>query len=260
MSFKLKDRIQSYKDAADHKLMNRLPTIISVNGRAFQKSTSLLDKPFCDEFSTCMISTMSYLCNQIDGVCFAYHFNDEIILVLRNDQSFDTQAWCDNKIQKIASLTSSISTLYFNQLVSATELNILNDAVFYTQVFSTPSIQEAINTIIFKQQSNFYSSVNYACFYELLNKYNEGSIKEMMQGLSIDEKKDLLSEECQIEFNNYPSIFRKGAASYKVPKIVDGKIKQKWAVNKDVPVFSKDVNFLTNIFKQGADIIRQDSF
>lgn len=256
MSFKLKDRINSYKDLCDYKLMARVPLIISINGRAFHKATSLLDKPFSEEFAATMLSTMNYLCHEIDGVLFAYHFNDEIVLVLRNDQSMETQAWCDNKIQKITSLSAAMATLHFNQLANATDLSTPGDNIFYSQCFSVPTIQEAINTIIFKQQANFYTCINYACFYELLKLHKDSTIKEMMKDLSADEKKDLLAEECDIDFSNYPSVFRKGAAAYKVPKIIDGKLKNRWVINKDVPIFSKENSLLSNVFNTGHDVIR----
>lgn len=256
----LKERLQNYKDLNDVKLMARLPIIVVINGRSFNKLTSLLDKPFCHDFSESMISTMDYLCKQIDGVVFGYYHNDEICLIIRNDQTPDTQPWCDNKLQKINSLTSSMATLKFNQAASANQLNLLNDAIFYSTVFTVPNISEAINTLIFKQQANFYISVQHACLYELLNKYNQNSIKEMLKDLTLDEKKDLLSDECDINFHDYSSVFKKGAACYKVPKIIDGNLKSKWQINKEIPTFSKDQNFLNNIIKTGTDIIRKDVF
>lgn len=253
---KLKDRISSYKEISDHKLISRLPLILTINGRSFHKTTSLLEKPFCVEFSTCMISTMNYLCTNIDGVVFAYFQNDEITIILKNDQSQDTQAWCDNKIQKIVSLASSMATFHFNEIASAIELNTLNDRIFYSNCFVVPNISEAINVLILKQQSNFYMSVHNACFYELLKNYNEKEISEKLSGLSIDEKKDLLIEDCNVDFSTYPVEFRKGIAMYKSPKIIDGKLKVKWIINKDCPVFSKEQSFVEQILNTGQDIIR----
>ena len=261
MSQKLKDRIDSYREASDHKILNRLPLIICVNGRAFSKLTSLIEKPYCTKFAEGMLSATLKLCMEIEGALFAYQHNDEIVIIARNDQSLETEAWYDNKIQKICSVTASIATTHFKNYMGSSDLNLLGDPIFTSQVFAVPNIAEAINTIVFKQQQNFHTSIQFACFYELLKKHDRNTIKEMLSGLSVDEKIDLLGQECDIDFNQYPHSFRRGAACYKVPKIVEGgTVKNKWVINPELPIFTKDQSFLSNIFKNGIDIFRKDSF
>lgn len=258
---KLKDRIESYQAATDYKLLNKVPIIIVINGRSFAKATQLLDKPYCPKFSECMLSTMIRLCADVEGAIFAYQHNDEIVLVARNDQSNETNAWYDNKIQKICSITAAIATLHFNERASALQLNVSGSPVFTSQVFVVPTIAEATNTFVYKQQQNFHTSIQSACLYNLLNKYDKNAIKEMLTGLSIDEKIDLLNQECGIDFNEYAPVFRRGAACYKSPKVVDGVMKNKWYLNSELPIFTRDQSFLTNIFKNnGIDIFREESF
>ena len=259
-NLKLKDRINSYQEQSEFKLLNKLPIIIIVNGKSFSKTTSLLDNPYSQSFAECMMATALKLCSEVEGAFFAYHHNDEIVLVSRNDQSQDTIPWCDNKVQKISSIVSSIATLQFNNSVNNSNLNILGEAYFSTKIFSVPNIPEAINTIIYKQQQNFYTSIQLACFYELLKIYDKPYIKEITQGLSFDEKIDLLQQECNVDFNEYPIAFRRGVACYKVPQVMGDIMKNKWAINADLPIFTKDQSFLGNIFKHGTDIFRQGSF
>jgi len=255
-SIKLKDRIDNYINSSDYHLLNRVPVIININGRSFHKVTSLLDKPYCSKFSDSMLSTMVKLCMDIEGAVFAYQHNDNIAIVVRNDQTNETLPWYDNRIQKICSITSSIATQHFNMFANNVELNLLGDVLFTSQVFCVPNMQEAINTMIYNQQHNFHVTIQLSCFYELLKKYDKNTIKEMMSDLTVDEKIDLLHQECGIDFNNYPQSFRRGAACYKAPKIIDGTIKNKWIVNAELPIFTKDQSFLTNIFKMGSDIFR----
>ena len=260
MSNKLKDRIDAYQASADTRLLPRVPIVIAVNGRSFSKLTSLLDKPYCPKFAECILNTMLRLCTDIEGALFAYQHNDEIIIIARNDQGTDTAPWYDNRAQKISSITSSIATLHFNRCATAIELNIMGEAIFSSQVFVVPNIMEAINTLVYKQQYNFQTSIQSACFYELLKKYDKNTIREMLNGLSLDERIDLLQQESQVDFNEYPPSFRRGAACYKVPRVAeDGTMKNKWFINPDLPIFTKDQAFLTNIFKHGADIFRQES-
>ena len=251
----------SYQDATDYKLLSRVPVIISINGRIFNKSTELLDKPYCPKFAECMVSTAIKLCSEIDGALFAFHHNDEIVIAARNDQSPETTPWYDNRLQKICSVTSALATRHFNKCADNMDLNMIGDPIFTSQVFVVPTIAEAINTMIYSQQYNFHTSIQFACVYALLRKYDKNTIKEMLGGLSIDEKIELLNQECSIDFNEYPTPFRRGVACYKIPKINnEGTMKNKWIMNPDLPIFAKDQSFLSNIFKNGADIFRTGSF
>lgn len=254
---KLKDRIDSYQELSNFKLLNRVPIIICINGRSFSKITSLLDKPYCTKFAECMLSTTLKLCSEIEGALFAYQCNDEINIVARNDQTLETNPWYDNKLQKICSVTSSISTLHFHNCTSLKELNLMGEPIFTSQVFAVPNIMEAINTMIYKQQHNFHISIQLSSFYELLKRgYDKNTIKEMLSNLSVDEKIDLLQQECNIDFNQYPLSFRRGAACYKIQKIINDTVKNKWTINSDLPIFTKDQSFLNNIFRMGTDIFR----
>ena len=82
----------------------------------------------------------------------------------------------------------------------------------------------------------------------------------MLLNLSIDEKINLLSQECDIDFNRYPNAFKRGIACYRSQKVMeDGTVKNKWTQNLNIPIFSKDQAFLSNLFKNGFDIFRKES-
>lgn len=249
MGQKLKDRIETYQNSADYKLLNKVPLVICLNGRGFSKLTSLIDKPYCPQFTEAMMASTIKLCAEVEGALFGYQCNDEILIIARNDQNESTEAWYDNKIQKICSITSSIATNSFKNYIQSKDLNLVGDPIFSSQIFVVPNVMEAINSIIYKQQQNFHTSIQFACFYELLKKYDKNSITNMLTGLSIDEKIDLLSQECDIDFNAYSHYFRRGAACYRIPKIIDGAMKNKWSVDVELPIFTKDQSFLNNIFK-----------
>lgn len=260
MSNKLKDRVERYQSVTDYKMLDRVPIVICVNGRGFSKATQLLDKPYCPKFAECILSTMLRLCTDVEGALFAYQHNDEIVLIARNDQTNETTPWYDNKLQKICSVTSSIASVHFNTCASQIKLNVTGDPVFTSQVFTVPTIAEAVNTVIYKQQQNFHTSIQFACLYELIKKYDKNAIKEMMAGLNIDEKMDLLNQESDVNFNDYPASFRRGVAAYRVPVVSGDSMRNKWYLNPEPPIFTKDQSFLSNIFKNGADIFRQESF
>jgi len=254
-NFKLKDRIESYQATSDYKLLPRVPIIIVVNGRSFAKLTQLLDKPFCPKLSECLLSTTLRLCTEIEGTLFAYQHSDEIVLILRNDQHDTTTPWYDNRIQKICSISASLATMHFKDCANQINLDLSGDPVFTSQVFAVPTVGEATNTIVYKQQQNFHTSIQFACVYELIKKHDKNSIKEMLSGLTMDEKIDLLHQECQIDFNQYSISFRRGSMCYRAPKIIDDTMKNRWKTD-DAPIFTKDQSFLSNLFKTGVDIFR----
>jgi tRNA(His) 5'-end guanylyltransferase len=256
-SLTLKDRIESYQKTTNYTLIAKVPIIININGKNFSKLTSLLDKPYDNKFAECIFNTSLRICNEVEGVVFAYQHSDEITLILRNDQNNDTEAWFDNNIQKICSVTSAIATMHFNDCASTIKLNTLGDPIFISQVFPVPTVGEAINTMVYKQQHSFLSSLHQACLYELLKKHDKNTIREMLSGLGADEKIELLKQESNIDFNDYPSAFKRGTAYYKVPKVVDGKMKAKWFLNSELPIFTRDQSFLSNILKNGMDIFRE---
>lgn len=257
MSLKLKDRIISYQNNTDYRILEKLPLIIKINGRNFSKVTSLLNKPYDSKFAEGMTSVLFKLCSEVEGVLFGYYYNDEIIILCQNDQNNETEPWFNNKIQKISSVTASMGTIYFNNYIKHYPLNIIGDPIFSSQIFGVPNIAEAINAIIFYQQQNFHISIQSACFYELLKKYDKNMIREMLSGLNIDEKIDLLNRECEIKFNEYPLSFKRGIACYRIPDIGENGIKSKWVINGDLPIFTKEQSFLTNIVKNnGVDIFR----
>lgn len=258
---KLKDRIDDYRGASEYRLTPRLPIIIVLNGRAFSNLTSLLEKPYDAKLAECFLSTMHRLCVEVEGTIFAYHHNDEIVLLVRNNQTMDTLPWMGNKLQKICSITASIATEHFNSCADAVDLNLIGDPHFSSQVFVVPDDKEAINTMVYCQQRNFHTSIQFACYYEMIKKHDKGTIKEMLSGLSVDEKVDLLQQECGVDFNEYLVAFRRGVACYKVPKLMEGGgMKNKWILNGELPIFTKDQSFLSNILQSGTDIVRKESF
>ncbi len=257
MAITIRDRISSYEEVSNYKLLAKLPVVVHINGRSFSKITSLLDKPFCYKFSECISATMLQLCMEIEGAMFGYQFNDEIIIIVRNDQNIDTIPWYDNRIQKIVSVSASVATLHFSNLSHATDLNLMGDPIFLSNTYTVPSILEAIHVLISKQHQNLQGSIQSASFYELLKKYDKNTIKEMLSGLNMDEKVDLLSQECGVDFNQYPVAFRRGIACYRAPKLVNDVVKNKWVINHELPIFTQDHSFLVNILKNGQDIFRK---
>jgi len=203
---------------------------------------------------------MIKLAQEIDGAVFLYSFNDEIIVISRNDQNNDTGAWYDNNVQKIVSVAASIATLEFNRLAGINDVQLFGAPVFLAKTFVVPNIVEAINVLVAKQQQCFHSALHNATFYELLKKHDSETVRQTLTEKTSAAKAEILFDECNIEFDTYPLPFRRGIATYRVPKLVASEsgeeIKNKLIIDMEIPLFTKEHDFLGNIFRNGRDLIR----
>jgi tRNA(His) 5'-end guanylyltransferase len=255
----LKERIDSYQESTDYKILPKIPVAIVINGRGFSKVTSMLEKPHCNLLSQAFAATALKLCYEIDGAILSYTYNDEIIIILKNDFNVNTTPWYNNKIQKICSASASIATIFFNNYIAPLELNTLGDICFTSQIFCLPNNEEILNTIIYKQSNCYNQSIHNSCFYELLKiNNNKNNVKNMLAGLTNEEKIDLLEESCNISFKDYPHEFKYGYLCYKAPKLQSNYIKYKWQIHEATPIFREDKILINNVISCGYDIFRSE--
>lgn len=259
----LSERQESYKSSYDPDIMRRLPIIINIDGRNFSKLTKNLPKPYSPLLSKVMGDSMLYTITEVQGSVFGFTFGDEISIIIRNDQNFETEPWLNNKIQQIASSASSIFTLAFYKIASALELepNLLGDPIFKTQVWAVPTLVEASNYLIYRQQECYKSALRLASIHEISKKLGQKKAFDLIQGRSVDEKIDILLKYTGINFHEYyPSYFYNGIASYRAPILIENEeetlAKNKWIINSEIPYFLNNKNFLFNILINGKDVIR----
>lgn len=259
----LRERQEEYKKPFDYQITKRMPIIITASGRSFKRFTKNLDKPYCSEFSRAMASTMLYSIMEMQGSVFGYQYNDEITFILRNDQSLDSEPWYQNKIQKLVSITSSMTTLGLYKSISNLNNKILTsgDAIFDCDVLAVPYLSEAVNNLIYKQQLNYKKALSLAVETELIKKFGKRAALKALYKKTSDEKKELLLHHCDIDFEEqYPSAFYRGIAAYKIPTLLqykdENQIRNKWSLNANLPVFVDDKDFLFNILLNGHDIYR----
>lgn len=104
-----------YEQIPKTKLMRRTPVIIRIDGKAFHTFTRGFKRPFDEILIKTMQETTKYLCENIQGCVLGYTQSDEITLVLVDYQRFETSAWFDYEIQKICSISASMTTMAFNK-------------------------------------------------------------------------------------------------------------------------------------------------
>lgn len=246
----LGDRMKEYEQAYNPSIVRRIPVVIRCDGKGFSKWTKKLDKPFDEELNNLMSQTMLAVAAKIEGCEFGYTQSDEITFVLFNDQSNESEPWFGNRLQKMASVVSSMVTAHFNSLTSKdTSL-----AYFDARVFGVPNLQEAINCLIWRQNDATKNSVQSACYYEVAKQIGKKTARKKMHGLNGKQQQELLFTETGINWNNYPTKYKRGTACYRELKILEGIQgefeRRVWTLDENIPVFTQDRNFLYEILSK----------
>ncbi len=256
----LYDRQKSYEEAYDHKIIGRLPIIIKCDIRSGHKVTKQLERPFSEKFQAIMASTMLQTIIEMDGAVFGYYYADQITYILLPGDD----PWYLNKIQKLSSIASSLTSVNFMKLHWADDsLNLDGDVIFDGQVWAVPSLNEVINNIILQQQEAIHSSITLATYSELNKRYEKNDLVKLLQGKKTEEKLELLYSECDVDYESYyPISYKRGICAYKAPKLFRSKdgdtTRNKWVIDMETPIFVLDKNFILNILVNGHDIFREE--
>lgn len=242
------DRIKDfYENRTKQLLMRRTITILRLDGKGFSKFTKGFNKPFDDGFSDDMDETARFLCENIQGAKFGYTQSDEITIVLCDYDNQETSAWFDYNVQKMVSISASIATAKFNQLrarrlsnyasIDFDDLNNMQLAMFDSRVFQVPTLDEMVNTLIFRQQDCTRNSVSMAADALLIGS---------MDGVKNDVKQDRLFKEAGVNWNDYKTKYKRGSVIKKVEVNVGNAIRNRWIVDDETPIFTQDKEYLLN--------------
>ena len=265
MSITIGNRHKLYESAYDYKIIQRLPIIIRVDGRSFHSVTKKLEKPYCPKLMDIMAHTLIETIRQLDGAVFGYQQSDEITFVLKNDKTNETEPWFANRIQKIASVTAAITTYEFNKKFWGmnNRPDLHGQTIFDARVFAVPNISEAINNLIWRQQDCTKNAITNAAQHELGKLLGKKTTYKLLHNKNQKAREELLKEKCGIIFSeHYPDSYKFGIASYRVPLLLesnDGNIvRHKWVLDKNLPTFSMEREFIRGILESGKDIFRAD--
>lgn len=231
---KFGDRMKGYENTFRMKLPKRMPVIIRIDGKAFHTYTKGMEKPFDKDLTYAMWETCKYLAQNIMGCKLAYTQSDEISLLLTNYDKLTTESWFDNNLQKIVSVSSSLATAKFNEIMRE-EYPEKQFALFDARAWVLPK-DEVCNYFLWRQQDatkNSISMVAQANF-----PHNQ------LQGLNGDQMQDKLFLEKGINWNDIPTWQKRGACIKKIYFEKNGAIRNVWDVDLETPIFSQDREYV----------------
>lgn len=233
---------ENYEKPAQTKLIRRTPVAIRIDGKAFHTFTKGFQKPFDSVLIKSMQETTKYLCEHIQGCVFGYTQSDEITLILIDYDKLETCAWFNYEIQKLCSISASMTTMVFNNAFRKQsakwamnyfkphndfyyeQCKIYNDAfnkaIFDARCFNIPK-EEVTNLIYWRQLDATRNSI------QMVGR-TVYSHKELYE-LSCNEIQNKLLTEKNINWNDYPTICKRGSACLKNEE-------GKWFIDTEMPI------------------------
>jgi tRNA(His) guanylyltransferase len=275
----LGNRMKEYENVSRHYLTRRMPALVRLDGKAFHTFTGGMQRPFDPAMTLCMQETARYLCKHVQGCKTAYVQSDEISLLLTDYETHTTDAWFDNNIQKIASVSASMATMVFNRTFRAyvderyglpADIKQMDDeiankltslfnfysckidqAMFDSRVFLLPK-EEVCNYFIWRQQDavrNSIQSVGQANFSQ-----------KQLHGKNCNEIQEMLFQEKGINWNDLPATQKRGACIIKTSGMVTRSIagqsretkvvtyeRTQWTVDERTPTFTEDRGYIEKL-------------
>lgn len=263
-------RMKEYEGAYKYKLTPRSYVIIRLDGKNFSKYTAKLEKPFDTDLSDAMNETAKALCDEFNCK-FAYTQSDEISLVITDIGNLEAEMIHGGSIQKLCSLTASVATAKFNEVRNLQYINGLIDetksfgkvtklvlpkqAYFDARVFIVPNQIEVVNHMVWRQQDATRNSVSMAAYALLGHKATMNK--------SGAEKQEMMFQEKGVNWNDYPTKFKRGVVIFKEtylkdvinPTDMDGNSepvmlsvpRTRWSIDAETPIFTQDKEYLLNL-------------
>ena len=261
-----------YEQVPKTRLVRRMPVAIRIDGKTFHTFTKGFHKPFDDILIKTMQETTKYLCENIQGCVLGYTQSDEITLILVDYQKLTSSAWFDYEVQKLCSISASMATMAFNKFFERNAENYIQNcatdyeidgsygkgtleyqlceiyqkaaekgAMFDARCFNIPK-EEVTNLIYWRQLDATRNSI------QMVGQANF-SHKEL-QNKSCNDIQDMLHEQKGINWNDYPTVYKRGTACIKNRKIIEyldefkvtaklmdsTKTENSWIIDTEMPI------------------------
>ena len=263
----LGNRMKEYAKRNQYYLQKRTPVAIRVDGRSFHTFTKGFKRPFDDVLIKTMQETAKYMCENIQGAKLAYVQSDEITIILTDYDTLETDCWFNYRTDKLCSIAASMATMIFNKIFkekvenfieeggafSLAQLNynqmkmepylkaIEKGAMFDARCFNIPK-EEVTNLIYWRQLDATRNSI------QMVGQANF-SHKEL-QNKSCNDIQDMLHEQKGINWNDYPTVYKRGTACIKNRKIIEyldefkvtaklmdsTKTENSWIIDTEMPI------------------------
>jgi tRNA(His) 5'-end guanylyltransferase len=199
----LGDLMKSYEmSMAGVKVMKGIPLLARLDGRSFHSFTKGLTRPYDERLSTCMIETTKYLVEETHANV-GYTQSDEISLAWFIPADSTADYMFDGRVQKLTSILAGLASAKFLRLVMEKIPEKADKIpVFDCRVWQVPTIDLAAQAFLWRELDATKNSISMAAHAYFSHK--------SLQGLNGSEKQERLWAEKGINWNDYPTFFKRG--------------------------------------------------
>ena len=257
-------RMKEYEKRNQYYLQKRTPVAIRVDGRSFHTFTKGFKRPFDDVLIKTMQETAKYMCENMGNAKFAYVQSDEITIILVDYDTLETDCWFNYRTDKLCSISASMATMAFNKFFKKNAENYIQNcatdyetdglygkgtpeyqlceiyqkavekgAMFDARCFNIPK-EEATNLIYWRQLDAIRNSI------QMVGQANF-SHKEL-QNKSCNMIQDMLNEQKGINWNDYPTVCKRGTAvikdgsSFYTGSSLENRWHEGWKIDIEMPI------------------------
>lgn len=182
----LGDRIKRYEAVSRPMLTSNMPVFIRVDGRAFHTWTRGMSRPFDAQMVEAMVEAAQLTSREMSGFKLAYVQSDEATFMLTDTDRIESQAWFDNNLNKLVSISAALMSVHFNAQFTGSGRSA---AVFDSRAFNVP-YEDAANVFIWRQRDwerNSIQMMAQAHFsHGQLQGKNHSELHEMLHGAGLN--------------------------------------------------------------------------
>ena len=175
--------MKGYESCYRFHLTKRTPVILRIDGRAFHTFTRTFRKPFDYHLIETMVESAKRVAREMQGCVAFYHQSDEVSFLLNDYKTFETSAWFGNNKSKLESVSASLMTGYFNELIDTSQL-----AFFDARAFNIPK-EEVTNCFLWRIKDWERNSVSMLAMEHFSDKELHGKGKadrlEMLEEIGV---------------------------------------------------------------------------
>lgn len=227
MKDELGDRIKRYyEDALRVQLPRQTHVVLRIDGRSFHQFTRDLERPYCRPLADALDTAALVLCREMTGCRFAYGQSDEYSFLLSDLDTEKSPLWFDGNLQKLVSVGASVFTAAFARAYASEKL-----ASFDCRALVIAQASEVEKYFVWRQLDATANSLNMLASAHYTHA-------ELL-GKSEAEKHDLLHAK---GLN-----WAKETADFKRGRAVRRNAAGDWAVDREIPIFQRDMSYLRNL-------------
>jgi tRNA(His) guanylyltransferase len=205
-------RMKSYEvPSTSRKAFKGQPIVARFDGKNFHAFTRGLKRPYDERLSALMTEVTMFLVDRYQANA-GYTQSDEITLVWFADSTSKTEYTFDGRFQKMDSLMAAACSVRFNKILAKYLPEKMDEEpTFDCRSFVVPNLLEAYHSILWRQQDCTKNAISMAAQSMFSHRSLQGQNSAQMQERMFAEK--------GINFNDYPSFFKRGTFARRVKVI-----------------------------------------